>query len=75
MSPFCNNFFSCLDKGMHRQVRPAEAPFNTGDHRVTDIDQVFARFSTFDAPELQPFGTSTLQELLVLLRVVSACWG
>ena len=35
------------------------------DHRLTTSDQVFARFSTFDAEEIQPFGTSTLQETLV----------
>jgi len=35
------------------------------DHRLTDSDNVFARFSTFDADELQPFGTSVLQETLV----------
>ena len=35
------------------------------DHRVGDGDQVFARFSTFDAEETQPFGTSALQEALV----------
>jgi hypothetical protein len=35
------------------------------DHRLTDADQLFARFSTFDADELQPFGTSTLQESIV----------
>ena len=35
------------------------------DHRLTSADQVFARFSTFDADELQPFGTSALQETLV----------
>ncbi len=34
------------------------------DHRLTDADQVFARVSTFDAAELQPFGTSVLQEAL-----------
>ena len=34
------------------------------DHRLTDADQVFARSSTFDADELQPFGTSVLQESL-----------
>lgn len=34
------------------------------DHRLTDADQVFARLSTFDAEELQPFGTSALQEAL-----------
>jgi hypothetical protein len=35
------------------------------DHRLTDADQIFARFSTFDAEEIQPFGTSALQETLV----------
>jgi hypothetical protein len=35
------------------------------DHRLTDNDNIFARFSTFDADELQPFGTSALQESLI----------
>jgi hypothetical protein len=35
------------------------------DHRLTDADQLFARFSVFDADDLQPFGTSALQESLV----------
>jgi len=35
------------------------------DHALTDADQLFARFSTFDGDELQPFGTSALQETLV----------
>jgi hypothetical protein len=35
------------------------------DHRLSRDDQVFGRFSTFDADELQPFGTSALQETLV----------
>ena len=35
------------------------------DHRLTSADQLFARFSTFDADEIQPFGTSALQESLV----------
>ncbi len=35
------------------------------DHRLTQADQVLARFSTFDATDLQPFGTSVLQETLV----------
>ena len=35
------------------------------DHQLTASDQLFARFSTFDADELQPFGTSALQEALV----------
>lgn len=35
------------------------------DHRFMGDDQLFARFSTFDAGEVQPFGTSALQETLV----------
>lgn len=35
------------------------------DHRLSDADNLFARFSTFDAEEIQPFGTSALQEALV----------
>jgi hypothetical protein len=35
------------------------------DHRLSLDDQIFGRFSTFDADEVQPFGTSTLQETLV----------
>ena len=35
------------------------------DHRLSDVDNVFARFSTFDADERQPFGTGALQETLV----------
>jgi hypothetical protein len=35
------------------------------DHRLTGADQLFARFSTFDADDLQPFGTGALQETLV----------
>jgi hypothetical protein len=35
------------------------------DHQLTASDQLFARFSTFDANETQPFGTSSLQESLV----------
>ena len=35
------------------------------DHRFTDSDNFFARFSTFDADETQPFGTSVLNEDLV----------
>jgi hypothetical protein len=35
------------------------------DHQLTPSDQLLARFSTFDADETQPFGTSTLQETLV----------
>ena len=35
------------------------------DHRFGGGDQLFARVSTFDADERQPFGTSALQETLV----------
>jgi hypothetical protein len=35
------------------------------DHQLTDADSLLARFSTFDAAETQPFGTSALQEALV----------
>jgi len=35
------------------------------DRRLAAADQLFARFSTFDASDRQPFGTSALQETLV----------
>lgn len=35
------------------------------DHRLTDTDQLLVRYSTFDADEVQPFGTSVQQEALV----------
>ena len=35
------------------------------DHRFGANDKLLARFSTFDADELQPFGTSMQQESLV----------
>jgi carboxypeptidase family protein len=35
------------------------------DHELTGSDRLVARFSTFDADETQPFGTSALQESLV----------
>lgn len=35
------------------------------DHRLTQNDSLLARFSTFDAGELQPYGTGVLQESLV----------
>jgi hypothetical protein len=35
------------------------------DHRFDSGDQVFGRVSTFDANEIQPFGSSSLQETLV----------
>ena len=35
------------------------------DHRFNSGDQVFARVSTFEATEVQPFGSGSLQETLV----------
>ena len=35
------------------------------DHQLSDADSLLARFSAFDAEEIQPFGTSALQEALV----------
>jgi len=35
------------------------------DHRFGDNDQLFGRFSSFDANDLQPFGASALQESIV----------
>ena len=35
------------------------------DHRFSAADQVFVRFSTFDADDLQPFGTNVQQESLI----------
>ena len=35
------------------------------DHRLTSNNQIFGRYSSFDADEGQPFGTSSLQESLV----------
>jgi hypothetical protein len=35
------------------------------DQRLSNANQIFARFSTFTADEAQPFGTSVLQETLV----------
>ena len=35
------------------------------DHRLGATDRLFVRFSSFDADEIQPFGTSVQQEALV----------
>ncbi len=35
------------------------------DHRLGSTDRLFGRFSTFDADDVQPFGTSVQQETLV----------
>jgi len=50
---------------IEEQVRDLNQVSVRLDHRLTPADQLLVRFSTFDADELQPFGTSTLQETLV----------
>jgi hypothetical protein len=47
------------------QVKNVEQFSGRLDHRFGASDQLFARFSIFDAGEDQPFGTSALQETLV----------
>ena len=46
----------------HRRLNQVSARV---DHRRGAADQLFARYSQFDADESQPFGTSVLQERLV----------
>jgi len=46
----------------HRQLDQASIRI---DQQLDGSNQVFGRFSTFDADETQPYGTSTLQESLV----------
>jgi hypothetical protein len=48
-----------------KQIKDVDQISARVDHRLTSDDQLFARFSTFDAGEVQPFGTSSLQETLV----------
>ena len=48
-----------------KQVKDVEQVSLRLDHRFGSTDHLFARFSTFDADEVQPFGTSALQETLV----------
>jgi hypothetical protein len=47
------------------QVKDVDQVSVRVDHRFPSGDQLFGRFSTFDADEIQPFGTSSLQETLV----------
>ena len=47
------------------QVKDADQFSLRLDHRFGSGDQLFARLSTFDANEVQPFGSSSLQETLV----------
>jgi len=48
-----------------KQVKDVDQISVRVDHQFAPSDQIFARFSTFDADEIQPFGTSVLQESLV----------
>ena len=50
---------------MERSTRDINQFSARVDHHLTSSDRIFTRFSTFDADELQPFGTSALQETLV----------
>jgi hypothetical protein len=50
---------------VEEQIRDVNQISVRVDHRIGASDQIFARFSTFDADDLQPFGTSSLQETLV----------
>ena len=50
---------------VEEQIRDVNQVSVRVDHRIGASDQIFARFSTFDADDLQPFGTSSLQETLV----------
>ena len=50
-------------------VEPNDVPMNQFsvrlDHRASDSDSIFGRFSTFSISDEQPFGTSSLNEALV----------
>jgi hypothetical protein len=50
---------------VEKQVKDVDQISVRVDHQFSPSDQLFARFSTFDADEVQPFGTSVLQESLV----------
>lgn len=50
---------------VEREVRDLDSFSLRLDHRFSDADTFFARFSTFDGDETQPFGTSILNESLV----------
>jgi hypothetical protein len=51
--------------GIERQVKDVDQFSVRLDHRFASGDQLFGRVSTFDADEIQPFGSSSLQETLV----------
>lgn len=50
---------------VEREVRDLDQFSLRLDHRFTDADTFFVRFSAFDGDETQPFGTSILNEDLV----------
>jgi len=50
---------------IERQVKDVDQVSLRFDHRFGSGDHLFARASTFDANEIQPFGSSALQETLV----------
>ena len=50
---------------VERQTRNVDQFSIRIDHQLSGADQIFGRFSSFDANDVQPFGTSTLQETLV----------
>ena len=50
---------------VEKQIKDVHQISLRADHRFGTGDQLFARLSTFDADEFQPFGTSVLQETLV----------
>jgi hypothetical protein len=50
---------------IEQQVKDVDQVSLRLDHRFDSGDQIFGRFSTFDANEVQPFGSSSLQETLV----------
>jgi hypothetical protein len=50
---------------IEQQVKDADQFSVRLDHRFESGDQLFGRVSTFDANEIQPFGSSSLQETLV----------
>ena len=50
-------------------VEPEHAPMNQGtvrvDHRLSDDDTMFGRFTAYGARDVQPFGTGSLNESLI----------
>jgi hypothetical protein len=50
---------------IEKQIKDVDQVSLRVDHRFDSGNQLFARLSTFDANEVQPFGSSSLQETLV----------